>query len=1438
MARRHFFFKGIFFILSSSTFADPITWVAQSPANDMNDSDNWDPDSVPISVDDAIFDSSIPGIATNPTESFAPFSVLTFQFPNQASVFNFQFNNKTLSFTGDGITGTNTNPVINIANIDNGGFPGDLISFVGTTGTSGSANITCTNSATLTGSQPGVGLGAINSNFFSAGPFTIASGGVITASNMGNNSTIDTGNNGVANTGSSQVRFDESFTAGDNVSVSVSNSGTFSGVNSAQGDSAAIVNGSQFISTDAFIAGDNFSCIVQNSGNDSSNGIGLSNIGQINAAQMILQRTAAIGNNCTISVANTGTNSSHTSGFSDSVGYLNDEQFFAGNTFQAGDRFNFTVTNTGTDSSTGHGGSLVAAINSNSGTTGNQALFQQGAALGNQATIGVTNSGTYTGTNTNGGPNVGLMNLGQLAIGDSGTIGSFAFNVGDQFALNVSNGGTDSAVGVGNDAVGTISTNQVSIFSPAVLGNNASMIITNSGNFSGQSTSSFVNVGSVGSSQLGSASTFRAGDNFTLNITNSGTNTGSGVGNNFIGDIVNGQQAGFNNGLVVGNNASITISNNGTNSSSTSSHNQTGSFMGYGKQLLVRQPFQAGENLLVEITNTGLDESTNGGGNFVGFINNNTADGSGSQMHLGGGTVVGNRATITVSNTGTCQGSTDTNIVAALSGQQFYSADSFQSGDNFGFTVSNTATNNGSGHTNNSVGTLGGPQVQFGSSLTVGNQAAFIITNNGINQDAGGTSNNIGMTATQMLVEGIFTAGANLNINVRNQGINAGDVSNNVGLVNGSQISFEDTCTLNDQSSITAFNSGRVNLSQIEFGQGFDVASGKVTIQAVNDGTVGAFGINILGSNAGGDAEIILGNSSLNIGTTLPTFTIGGLQGDSTSTAQSQPTLVINTDGATKTEFSGVIQDFPATMSTLTKTGPGIQILSGDNTYTGLTTVQEGMLVVNGSLSEDVLIISPGTLKGNGMIGGTVTNTGTLAPGQSIGTLNVGSYANNGGTYNVEVNGVGQSSLINSTGAATLSGGMVVVSSVDGSFRLQQPYTIITAQGGVIGTFSGATSLAFINPILTYSPNNVFLTINSALINAASACNQRGVAATLDNLRGLSAAQTLLIGAIANLPRRQAQSALESLSGFQYTNGVWATEITTRRFLRRLYDPLRPIVSTCDCCCPDWTLWLEGGYGFTNLHKKTAHKLHMDSYQVTGGIQKTFCCDFTVGLAGSYEYDQMKYRHGKGHRNSGYASLYGLYRPCCFYGLVDFVYGYTADHVDRKIQAGTIRYKAQGKPHQNLFAFYGELGFDWCACCLLIQPFVGVQVDSNWRGHIGENDAGGFGLDIKKHHWTETSTRLGVHITSCDICDCFNASLDLAWEELWTSDDNSTRGRFKQFGNSFRICGNELDRASFDYALTLSSCFCDCFTGYIELGGEVWSHANTFNVILGVEYDW
>ena len=265
---------------------------------------------------------------------------------------------------------------------------------------------------------------------------------------------------------------------------------------------------------------------------------------------------------------------------------------------------------------------------------------------------------------------------------------------------------------------------------------------------------------------------------------------------------------------------------------------------------------------------------------------------------------------------------------------------------------------------------------------------------------------------------------------------------------------------------------------------------------------------------------------------------------------------------------------------------------------------------------------------------------------------------------------------------------------------------------------------------------------------------------------------------------------------------------------------------------------LKTGYGFTNLRGETAHKLDFDSYQVTGGVQKTLFCDFTFGLAGSYEYDHIRYRDGRANRNTGFASVYGLYRPSMFYGLFDFVYGYSSNQFKRTIEVGDIQYIARSKPKFNTFTSYGEAGVDLPCEYGVIQPFLGLQIGRNWRGQINESQADGWGLIINRHDWTSARSRLGFHLLACNLCKCIDTSVDVAWNQLLSSTKNSTVGRFKQFGDSFPICGNQLENSSFDYALTFTTCFCEGLKGYVEVDGECWQRSNTFNVVGGIEYSW
>lgn len=193
-------------------------------------------------------------------------------------------------------------------------------------------------------------------------------------------------------------------------------------------------------------------------------------------------------------------------------------------------------------------------------------------------------------------------------------------------------------------------------------------------------------------------------------------------------------------------------------------------------------------------------------------------------------------------------------------------------------------------------------------------------------------------------------------------------------------------------------------------------------------------------------------------------------------------------------------------------TGTGnINILAGtttfstdSNSYSGNIDVTGGKAVFNAALPGDVVVSNSGVVGGNGTIKSLTAGAGgTVAPGNSIGTLNVSNSVafNAGSTYAVQLNAAGQSDLIYTPGTATLSGGTVKAS---GSYAITT-YTILTAMNGVTGAFDGLQgSSPFLDLALSYDADNVYLNVSrgASLEVAADTQNQRSIARALDALPG------------------------------------------------------------------------------------------------------------------------------------------------------------------------------------------------------------------------------------------------------------------------------------------------------------------------------------------------
>lgn len=298
----------------------------------------------------------------------------------------------------------------------------------------------------------------------------------------------------------------------------------------------------------------------------------------------------------------------------------------------------------------------------------------------------------------------------------------------------------------------------------------------------------------------------------------------------------------------------------------------------------------------------------------------------------------------------------------------------------------------------------------------------------------------------------------------------------------------------------------------------------------------------------GGNAQFITNGTGVVdfSGTTGPNgdgrVSAGSIAGSGNYAIGAGNTLVVGGNNLS-TEVSGVIADScgcgPGAGS-LEKIGSGTLTLSGTNVYTGTTTVNGGVLEVDGSIASSGLTVvnAGGALTGVGTVGGTmIANGGIFLPGNGTPGTSITVSGNlafqSGALYLVGINST-TSTLANVTGTAAL-GGSVGVSVAPGSMVAKQ-YTILTAAGGRIGSFGAADVLGAPNLIanLSYDSNNVYL--NLTLGYGATSplnVNQSGVAKTLVNFFNANGG---ISAAFANLsPSGLTQASGESATGSQQT---------------------------------------------------------------------------------------------------------------------------------------------------------------------------------------------------------------------------------------------------------------------------------------------------------------
>lgn len=531
------------------------------------------------------------------------------------------------------------------------------------------------------------------------------------------------------------------------------------------------------------------------------------------------------------------------------------------------------------------------------------------------------------------------------------------------------------------------------------------------------------------------------------------------------------------------------------------------------------------------------------------------------------------------------------------------------------------------------------------------------------------------------------------------------------------------------------------------------------------------------------------------------------------------------------------------------KNGTGVlNFLANGGAYTGQTQISNGIFALNSSLGGNIFVDTSGILSGIGNALGNVTinNGGIISPGNSIGTLSVsGNYTQNPGSfYLVELNGAGQSDLIDIAGTSTINGGTVNAISTDGTFTPFLPYTILHADGGVTGAYTSGAFLT--NPAfrvnLVYDPTNVFLVLGTNFQFLAETPNQINVAAQFDSLLNPTGDEVVVIDNLLTLSVPELRNALDQMGGEQYTALVQTTHQSTQRFLRRIYDPIRNILADPCCydpCLNETSVWVAGEGGHSNMSRDyNAHSYHVNNYSISLGAQKRFNEEFTFGAAASYDENKIHYSlGGSGKLHYGMGGVYAAYTNACYYVLSDLVVGYNDCKVNRHIEFADIDRTASSKPTIFQTTFYTEIGKNFDLCNFAVQPFIGVEVGYYNRHRIHENGADSLNLNVKRRDLNITTSRLGVHTQTFVGCG-FEFAADVAWQHNFNFTRDRLTPSFQDFGSDFQIIGVNIQRDSLDVALLCSTCISECFDVYAEVSGQVWNRYSNISFTGGLQYNW
>jgi outer membrane autotransporter protein len=557
--------------------------------------------------------------------------------------------------------------------------------------------------------------------------------------------------------------------------------------------------------------------------------------------------------------------------------------------------------------------------------------------------------------------------------------------------------------------------------------------------------------------------------------------------------------------------------------------------------------------------------------------------------------------------------------------------------------------------------------------------------------------------------------------------------------------------------------------------------------------------------------------------------------------------------------------------------------LRGTNTFSTNVTVETGLLSINGELdTTNVIVETNGSLGGTGTVFSIVNSHGVIAPGNSIGTLNiVGSLNMTNSTYDEQVDAAGNSDLINvsgSPGTAIISNATVVVLLTPAIYGSNTVYTNLTATGGVLGTNAGVSisnAPLFLTASLGYPDAYTVETIlhRKPFVSVANTYNQHSVAGALDGIVDSPGAGMFnLVSNFFWLPTADAaRAALDSMSGeIHGTLGMLDVQeqdafnnsiaLRTGRMSAGGgsggYGSAKPVqLASAGSTLPPMqqqseadqlldNIWLQGFGTFGHLNGDgNASGGDFTISGLSGGLDYRLCPEMLVGVAVGYSHDDASVG-GPGASGTVDAIQFAGYGgyvngPWHLDGI--FSYGYLQTDTKRFINVGSIHQEADGSYNGNVFSLSTEGGYAFEAGPVTIEPTVGLNYTHLSQDSFQETGAGPNGLNVHSVDMDSVRTALGVRLAAQfgekDGVQ-FIPALRAAWEHEFMDKTADVNASFIGGSGDFVVRGVELGADSGVLGAGLTVSFNKAIQGFVNYDANLNARMSSHAISGGLSYSW